>query len=171
MKNRSLFILLLISQLASAQVIKSRLDLVAGLSVREFAHFGLKYQYADMTQLSFTIGGDLEMKYEENITTFGIDHQVHFGKLSYYSNRPVWYNRHGFTMLKDAIGDYELVKYTYFNFGMGREVAFSERLGVNFDLGLAVQFRKKQLKPKLETPLDTRIFSFPLARIQFFLSF
>lgn len=171
MKTRFLFLLLLISPLTNAQIIKSKLDLVAGLSVREFAHAGLKYQYSDITQLSFTVGGDLEIKHEENITTFGIDHQIHFGKLSYYSNRPVWYNRMGYTLLKNEIGDYDLVKYSFFNLGMGREIAFNDRLGVNFDLGMAVQFRKKQEKPVLETPLNTRLFSFPLARIQLFLSF
>lgn len=170
MKTRAIFLLLLLSQLAGAQIIKSKLDVIAGLSVREFAHIGLKYQYTEITQLSFTVGSDLEMKTDENITTFGLDHQIHFGKHSYYSNRPVWYNRHGFTLLSNSIGDYKQVNYSYFNLGIGREIAFNDRLGVNIDLGLAVQFRKHQLKPSIETPLDTRIFSFPLARIQFFLS-
>jgi hypothetical protein len=173
MKGRLLFfsIICIFTYHANAQIIKSKLDIIAGISAREYAHLGLRYQYSEVTQLSVTIGSDLEIKPEENITTIGIDHMFHFGKHSFYSNRSVWYNRVGFTFLKNAIGDYDLDRYSYFNLGLGREMAFNDWFGVNFDLGMGLQFRKYQEKPEVETPLDTRWFTFPIARIQLFFSF
>lgn len=155
----------------NGQIIKSRLDVVAGISAREYAHAGLRYQYSDFTQLGFYIGSDLELKPNEHITTFCIDHQIHFGELSFYSNRPVWYNRLGYTLLKNEIGDFKLNKFSYFNMAIGREIAFNDRLGINLDGGIILQFRRNQVKPKTETPFDTRLSLFPLARFQLFYSF
>jgi hypothetical protein len=158
-------------QIIHSQIIKSKLDIVGGISAREYAHAGLRYQYSDFTQVGIYIGNDLELKSNEHISTVCFDHLIHFGKLNYYSNRPVWYNRLGFTILKNEIGDYDLNKYSYFNMGMGREMAFSDRLGVNIDAGMILQFRRKMIKPSSETPLNTRWYTFPLARIQVFYSF
>jgi hypothetical protein len=158
-------------QYGNSQIIKSRLDIVGGISVREYAHAGLRYQYSDFTQLGIYIGNDLELKPNEHIMTLCIDHLIHFGELSFYSNRSMWYNRLGYTLLKNEIGDYDLNKYSYFNMALGREIAFNDHIGINIDVGMILQFRRKQVKPVTETPLDIRWNTFPLARFQLFYSF
>ncbi len=152
------------------QIIKSKLDLVAGISAREYLHAGLRYQYTEITQIGVNIGSDLEFVNNEDITTFNIDHMLHFGKHNYYSNRPVWYYRMGYTLINNKIGDYSNINYHYLNMGVGREIAFSDRLGVNFDLGFNWQFRKYTKKPSLETPINNRLYTIPMARMQLFFS-
>jgi hypothetical protein len=156
----------------SAQIIKSKLDLVGGLSAREFFHAGLRYQYAEICQIGVYVGNDLELNASESIKTFCVDNMVHFGKLSFYSNRPVWYARQGYTYLKNRIDAEETRKYSYIDISGGREFAIKNRIGINIDLGLLVQFREyRELNRPISTPLNTTIHSLPLARIQVYYSF
>ena len=80
----------------SGQIIKTRLDFVGGISAREYLHGGIRYQYTDITQFGAYYGGDVGV-YSEIISTWSLDHMIHFGKLGFYTNRPVWYARQGFT--------------------------------------------------------------------------
>jgi hypothetical protein len=172
LKNLLLFTLFVFSLTVNAQIIKSKLDIVGGISAREYVHGGVRYQYTDITQLGVYVGNDLEIRADENITTFSIDHMIHFGSLSFYSNRPVWYARQGYTYSRNHLGDHETRKYSYFNFAAGRELAFNDWLGVNADLGFIWQFREyREVEPPLEAPINTNFRLFPLARIQIFLSF
>ena len=98
-----------------SQIIKSKLDVVGGISAREFIHGGLRYQYTEITQLGFYVGNDLEIRNDENNTTYCIDHMVHFGNHSYRTNRPAWYARQGYTLSKNVYGDYKAFNYNYFN--------------------------------------------------------
>lgn len=172
LKNLLLFTLLVFSLTLNAQIIKSKLDVVGGISAREYIHGGIRYQYTDITQLGIYIGNDLELQPTENIATFSIDHMIHFGSLSFYSNRPVWYARQGFTHLKNHLGDHKTRKYSYINFSAGRELTFNDRLGVNADLGFIWQVREyREVDSPLEAPVNTNFRLFPLARVQIFLSF
>jgi hypothetical protein len=156
---------------AKAQIIKSKLDFVGGVSYREYFHIGARYQYAEIAQLGVYVGNDLELKTGEAIKTFCIDNMVHFGKQSYYSNRPVWYARQGYTFLKNYLGEQETRKYSYIDLSLGREFPLNNRLGVNFDLGLMIQFREyREKNPPINTPLNTYWRSLPLARLQLFFS-
>lgn len=156
----------------NAQIIRSKLDIAGGISAREYIHIGPRYQYTEYTQIAFYIGGDLEIQPNETITTYCIDHQIHFGKHSFTSNRPYWYARQGYTLLNNQTGNQKTMKYSYLNFALGREIAFNDRLGVNFDLGLIWQFRKKTIEePPLDAPLDLTWYTHPLARVQLFYSF
>ncbi len=173
--NLTALILILSSAAIKAQIIKSKLDIVGGLSAREYLHLGLRYQYTDITQLGVYVGSDLELRGDEKINTYCVDNQVHFGKLSFHNNRPVWYARQGFTYSINNLGDQETRKYSYIDLSLGREFALSNRLGVNIDLGMVIQFREyRDVKPPkgpLETPLRTDKFIYPLARIQLYYSF
>lgn len=171
-KNILLLTLLGFSFNLNAQIIKSKLDFVGGISAREYVHGGIRYQYTEITQLGFYVGNDMEIRAEENITTFSVDHMIHFGELSFYTNRPVGYARQGFTYSKNNLGAHETRKYSYFNFSGGREFAFNDWLGANVDLGFIWQFREyREVEPPLEAPINTNFRIFPLARVQLFLSF
>jgi hypothetical protein len=157
---------------SQAQIIKSKLDIVGGLSAREYFHIGARYQYAEIAQLGVYVGNDLELNSSEAISTFCIDNMIHFGKLSYYSNRPVWYARQGYTYLKNRLGEQETRKYSYIDISAGREFPLNDRFGLSADLGLMVQFREyREINPPINTPLNTYWHTMPLARIQFYFSF
>lgn len=153
----------------NAQIISSKLDAVTGISAREYIHVGLRYQYSDVTQLGLAIGGDMEIR-SEKITTYSLDHMVHFGQLSYYSNRPVWYARQGFTYSINVIGDDFIKKYSYLNLSLGREFPVNNWLGFNADIGFIWQFNEK-----VEENQTVRKYNYwytlPLARFQAFISF
>lgn len=152
------------------QIIKTKLDIPAGISAREFIHGGLRYQYTEITQIGFYIGGDLEIK-EENITTWCFDHMIHFGNISYTSNRPVWYARQGFTYSKNSLAR-TTRKYSYINFSLGRDFPINDWFGINADLGLIWQIREyKEEDPPLETPIHNQWYTYPLVRIQAYFSF
>jgi hypothetical protein len=164
--------LFLFSGLCSAQVFKSKLDFVGGVSAREYIHAGLRYQYTEITQLGVYFGGDLGIKSDESISTFCIDNMIHLGKLNFYSNRPVWYLRQGYTYLKNRLGDQETRKYSYIDLSGGREFPINDWLGFNADFGLLIQFREyKEQDPPLDFPLNTYWHYMPLARLQFYISF
>jgi hypothetical protein len=163
---------LLTNLIGNAQIIKSKLDVVGGISAREYAHIGLRYQYAEIAQLGVYVGNDLEINANEAIGTFCIDNMIHFGKLNFFSNRSVWYARQGYTYLKNRIDADETRKYSYIDLSLGREFPFSNRLGVNVDFGLIWQFREYHEKnPPLEAPINTNFRTYPLARVQLYYSF
>ena len=153
-----------------AQIIKSKLDVVAGYGVWEFAHLGLRYQYYDQTQIEIDFGGDLGAREGETIKTFGFNHFVHFGKNSFYTNRPAWFARQGITYMSNTIDANTSNKKTYLALSAGREFGINDWLGVSADLGFNWLFREKEEKNQTEV-IRTPFAWMPLARIQVFVSF
>lgn len=152
-----------------AQIIQSKLDFVAGLSAREYFHAGFRYQYSDITQLGISIGSDLELR-TEKITTYSIDHMIHFGTLSMYTNRPAWYARQGFTYSVNLETVDRTRKFSYLNFSLGREFAVNTWLGFNADMGIIWQVKSLTIENQAEIHDNLR-YIMPLARIQAFISF
>jgi hypothetical protein len=151
------------------QVIRTKLDLVGGVSAREYAHAGLRYQYTDITQIGLYYGGDMGL-YPEIINTYAIDHMIHFGKNSFHTNRPVWYARQGFTLLKSKESD-RTIKYSYVNLALGRDFGINDWLGFNVDLGIIMQVNKKtELESSGESKNDRTVQWMPLLRVQFYIS-
>lgn len=163
------FLLLFVSISVNAQIIRSKLDVVTGISAREYIHIGLRYQYSDIAQVGLAIGGDMELR-NEKITTYSLDHMVHFGKLSHYSNRSVWYARQGLTYSVNILADDYLKKYTYINISLGREFSINNWLGFNADLGFIWQVREITEENHIVSNYK-RKYLLPLARIQAFISF
>jgi hypothetical protein len=172
MKALKFIIVLLIATNASlqSQIIRSKLDLTAGISAREYLHAGLRYQYTDITQFGIAIGNDLELNSNEKISTYSLDHMIHFGALSMYSSRPVWYARQGLTYSINREGADRTRKYTYINLGAGREFSVNTWLGFNADLGFIWQINSVT-EENNNTRSDNLRQIFPLARIQVFISF
>lgn len=163
---------LLLSFCLKGQIIKTKLDITGGISAREYVHGGIRYQYTEITQFGFYVGNDMEIRSTENIMTYCLDHMLHFGELSFHSNRPVWYARQGYTLSVNQVDANKKHKYSYLNFSLGREIGINDWLGVNADLGFIWQFREyREETPPLITPVNTNFRLFPLARVQLFLSF
>lgn len=171
-KTKLLIVLCVFTYSLKGQIIKSKLDIVGGISAREYVHGGIRYQYTEITQLGLYVGNDLEIRSTENITTYCLDHMIHFGEVSFITNRPVWYARQGYTFSVNQVDANIKQKFSYLNFSIGREVGINDWLGVNGDLGFIWQFREyREQTPPLEAPVNTNFRIFPLARVQLFLSF
>jgi hypothetical protein len=163
-------ILFLVSLTMNGQIIKTKLDIVGGVSYPEFFHAGLRYQYTSMTQFGIYVGENVN-KSEANIFTCSIDNMIHFGKHSYHSNRPVWFARQGFNY--DIVSEVDKKrKYSYVNISFGRDFPINDWLGINLDAGLLMQVREKTeyKMPGLETDTETGIKFLPSVRLQVFFS-
>ena len=171
MKSYSLTLILIVAFVVSAngQLIHSKLDLIAGASAREYFHVGLRYQYSDIMQIGIAVGSDLEIRTDE-INTYSLDHMIHFGKLSEYSNRPLWYARQGLTYSINKEGADRTRKFTYINLSAGRDFPVNDWLGFNADLGFIWQIRSVTEENQGVIYDNFRLF-LPLARIQVFISF
>lgn len=124
-----------------AQIIKTKLDFVGGLSYPEFLHGGIRYQYSDIAQAGFFYGGDMGIN-PAIIRTWTADNMIHFGNISYHSNRPVWYARQGFTYAMHTEED-KIYKYSLINMGLGRDIQLNNIIGFNTDMGFILQVREK----------------------------
>ncbi len=152
------------------QIIKTRLDFVGGVSAREYLHGGIRYQYTDITQFGVYYGGDLGV-YPEIVTTWCFDHMIHFGKHGFYSNRPAWYARQGYTHKKSIAAD-RTYNFSYINIAAGREFGINNWLGINADLGLIMQVRERMewKDAGLDDIYDSQWYWLALFRIQVFVS-
>lgn len=167
---RLFIVFLVLSFPARAQVFKTKLDFVGGISAREYTHAGVRYQYTDFTQLGLYYGGDMGIK-PEIIRTWCFDHMIHFGKNSYYTNRPAWYARQGFTYSINDATD-RIYNYSYINMSAGREFGINNWLGVNLDMGFILQIMERTDYKAEGYPDRFRNswFWLPLLRAQIFIS-
>jgi hypothetical protein len=168
-KTLGMILLTLGSLYTKGQIIKTKLDIVGGISAREYIHGGIRYQYTDFTQLGIYYGGYAGQ--DITIHTYSADNMIHFGKRSYHSNRPVWYARQGFTYDVGKEAD-RTRKFSYIDIALGREFSINDWLGVNLDMGLLMQVREKQewKAPGLDSIYDNFIYWLPLFRLQVFFS-
>jgi hypothetical protein len=165
------FLLLILGSVGlTGQIIKTKLDIVGGISDREYFHGGLRYQYTDFTQLGIYFGG-YHSQTTGIIHSYSADNMIHFGKRSYHSNRPVWYTRQGYTY--DVVDDNEKIrKYSNINISLGRDFVINDWLGFNLDAGLLMQVKEKteSKTPGIDATYDNSIYWLPLVRLQIFFS-
>ena len=169
MKKNILAIIFLffISITASGQWIKTRLDFLGGIGYPEYIHGGLRYQYSQVAQLGFYYGGDILGFSSAIIRTWNFDHMYHFGKHSYFSNRPVWYARQGFTYSIHTTAD-RIYKYSYINLSAGRDFNINSFISINADMGWIWQVREKRefKDPSLDAWYRNEWIWKPLLRVQ-----
>jgi len=131
------FVLLLFPVVSQCQILKTKLDFVGGVGFPEYFHAGIRYQYYEYFDLGFYYGGGMGIS-NTIIRTWNFDHLIHFGPYSYFSNKPVWYARQGFT--RSIQTSDRVYKYSFINLGLGRSFNISSVLGLNLDLGTAIKF-------------------------------
>lgn len=153
-----------------AQLIKTRLDLAAGLAYPEYIHGGIRYQYGPKGQAGIYYGGDMGFR-NEIIHTFSLDHMFHFGTNNYFSNRPVWYLRQGFTYSRQ-LTNLKIYQLAYLEISAGYEFPLSTHIGINFDMGLNLKIRERELDrdPDGVMFIDPRWYPGLMARVQVYFS-
>lgn len=151
-----------------AQIVKTKLDIPLGIAYPEFVNLGLRYQYADICQAGIYFGGDMGIK-PAIIHTLTLDNMVHFGQVSYLSNRPVWYARQGFTYSTHTEAG-SVRKFSYLNLGLGHDFPLNDLVGINFDMGVRLQVREKYMPAGGITRYKTNFVWGYLFRLQLYVS-
>lgn len=164
-----LFLLFFSLSTLNSQIIRTKLDIIAGISARELIHAGLRYQYSEQLQIGLAVGSDMAI-FNQEITTYSLDHMIHFGKTGNFSNRPVWYARQGLTYFIE-VSENTKIEISYLNLALGREFQFTKWLGFNTDIGFMAQLSNKENGTPTLGPRQQLFYKNALARIQFFISF
>ena len=107
----------------------------AGMGLPELMNVDARYL---VNQTQFGVGiGTFPVKDESIISVTG-DIYYHFAGSSKFSDRHTWYGRAGLDYLRDETNSI-LDKYLYLNLRIGRDFNFSDKIGIEFDLGGMVQ--------------------------------
>jgi hypothetical protein len=176
MKRRNLFALaFVIAGLFTKGQNLPTFDVTVGGSFVQTLQVGFKVHAFEKSQFGLSFGSNLGLIKQSNYRSVNLDHQLHFGKVSEYSKRSVWYFGQGLTYGIDN-SDYAETKYLFFNLCLGREFNFSQHFGCNIDVGLFnTLMEHRRIKDITQAPwFDMTMKDFtvlPNARIQFFYSF
>lgn len=114
-----------------------------GAGIPELINGSVRFQFKK-AQLGFSVG-IMPVK-DESVTAFGGAGFIHFGENSRLSERPTWYGRFGLDFLRDA-NDRFTDKYLFLNMRVGKEIYFSKKFGLDFDLGLLFQLSHVRTGP------------------------
>ena len=149
-------------------------DIVAGYGFADAFHVGFKAQVYKKGQLGIYYGNTLNAG-DYKYSSFGIDHQYHFGKVSEFSQRGVWFLKQGLNYSFEN-SSYSDEKYLLLLLSVGREFNISSRVGFSMDIGLLrALYKKETVKDPSKEPwfdLDVNDFAvLPNVRVQFFYSF
>ena len=165
------FMILLTSKLTGyGQIIRTRLDFVGGIGYPEYLHGGIRYQYMEKGQIGIHYGGDISFK-PEIIRTWTLEHMYHFGKNNFYSNRPVWYTRQGYTLSVQTDESY-IYHHNYLDCSLGYDFPLNNYVGINIEMGFYTKVYEAQKYKDTEQSLnpDTRWYIGYLARFQVYVS-
>ena len=132
---KSVMITLCLYAFEGFSIAQERINVTTGIGIQELLNVGLRY-HISQTQLGISIGS-LPLK-EEKIFSISADAYFHFGGRSELSTRRPWYSRIGMNYLRDETKTL-IDKYLYANVRVGRDFNFSEKLGMNIELGMSIE--------------------------------
>jgi len=122
----------LLTPYAKAQ---EKINLAAGIGFPELINVGVRFQARqDTRQIALSLG----FASGKELALSG-DVFFHFGGYSRFSERQPWYVRGGLTVLYIGAEEEDLTELApVFNLRLGRDINFSEKIGLNLDAGIAV---------------------------------
>jgi len=128
----SILYALLFTPYAKAQ---EKINLAAGIGFPELINVGVRFQTRhDTRQIALSLG----FAAGKELALTG-DMFFHFGGYSRFSERQPWYVRGGVTLLYSGSEEEDLTELApVFNLRLGRDFNFSEKVGLNLDVGIAV---------------------------------
>ncbi|MDX1761132.1 MAG: hypothetical protein R3218_03170 [Christiangramia sp.] len=130
---RRLFIIFLVGVYSITGGAQEQFNITGGAGLLELFHIGGKFQL-DQSELGFNIGTIPSP--DEGIISLQANYLYHFAGLSDLSPRRPWYLRGSLTYIRSDT-KYELTKYSIVDLRIGRDFNFSEKFGVQIDLGPA----------------------------------
>ncbi|MFN8256945.1 MAG: hypothetical protein U0W24_14715 [Bacteroidales bacterium] len=114
-----------------------------GIGLMELLNAGFKFQ-SNQSQFGISIG-TMPVK-EETVLSASVDYYYHFGGISELTTLRPWYSRFGLTYSYDKMPNYT-DKYLYLNLRIGRDLNFSENMGMHIDAGLNIQLFQSTTSP------------------------
>jgi hypothetical protein len=106
----------------------------AGFGLPELLNGGIHFQLKQ-TQIGIRIGFLPEK--DESIITASGDVYYHFGGFSELSNIRPWYGRLGLNYMREE-DEYGIDKYLNLNPRIGRQINFSNKIGIELDIGVFI---------------------------------
>ncbi|GAA4310549.1 hypothetical protein GCM10023115_34200 [Pontixanthobacter gangjinensis] len=131
--RRLIIILVSICSFITSGQEQESFNITGGAGLLELFHIGGRFQL-DQSELGFNIG--TVPSPDEDIISLQANYLYHFGGSSDLSARRPWYLRGGFTFIRSDT-EFELTKYSIVDLRIGRDFNFSEKFGVQIDLGPA----------------------------------
>lgn len=138
MKKFALFILtgllLLLAVLVQAQETTKNIDLVAGVSVPELYHGGIRYHYNPNARLDFNFGTNFENRDNDRLYSYTLNHAYYFGKINEKTSQKSWSVNTGFSLLTEK-DKYDKLTHAIFNLYLAKEFPITKKLFIQPELG------------------------------------
>ncbi|MCB7481054.1 hypothetical protein [Christiangramia sediminis] len=110
---------------------QEKFNITGGIGIPELINLGGRFQF-NQTELGFSVGTFPEK--DEDIISLQANLLYHFAGASSLSPRRPWYLRGGLTYSRSET-EFELGKYFFLDLRIGRDFNFSEKFGIQIDLG------------------------------------
>lgn len=174
--NLILVALLAILNFSYGQVKRGpKYDAVVGFSLPEFYTVGCRMQPTKKNQFGIYYGDILRYYEHMYYNSLSIDHQLHFGRVNYNSNRGVYYFRQGITFGLENT-PYSSYKHLFGGLSVGRDFIICREIGLSGDFGF---FKEIWGSENIRDNTGDRLFTFdiadffvlPVIRLQLFYSF
>ena len=120
---------------------QEKFDVSTGFGIFELVNIGARYQPTEKAQFGLKVG-TFPSKNEKLISISG-DVYYHFAGVSKLSNQPPWYGKLGLDYLRDETKSV-IDKYLFLTIRIGRDINFTNRLGMKLDAGLDLELDHKQ---------------------------
>jgi hypothetical protein len=138
MKNsfQILFLVLLLSLPGhtNAQGTKDKVDLVAGASIPELYHIGVRFHYIPKARIDLNLGSDFNIGENGRLDAVTLNHGYYFGKTNQKVNHKTWSINTGFSLLMEKKTDGEPM-FMYFNLFLSKEFPITSKLFIQPELG------------------------------------
>ncbi len=129
-----LIFILSITRLANAQETKNSVDLVAGASIPELYHIGVRYHYLPKVRIDLNLGSDFNTGENGRLDAVTLNHGYYFGKTNLKVNQRTWSVNTGFTLLMEKNTLSEPIS-MYFNLFLAKEFPITSKIFIQPELG------------------------------------
>jgi outer membrane protein W len=117
---------------------QNKFNISTGFGILEMLNVGINYRINEKTQTGIKIGG-LPLKNESIFSVSG-NYYYHFAGESKLSSRPPWFGKVGISYFRDET-EKVIEKYFFTGLRLGREINFTNKIGVRIDAGFDIQVK------------------------------
>jgi hypothetical protein len=119
---------------ANAQENKNKIDLVAGASIPELYHIGVRFHYIPNARIDLNLGSDFYTGENGRLDVVTLNHGYYFGKVNAKANQKTWSVNTGFSFLMEKNTDGGPMS-MYFNLFFAKEFPITGKLFIQPELG------------------------------------
>jgi len=115
---------------------QDKVNLSLGIGWTEVINLGIKYQILNQAQIGLNFGWYPETEANGWLLSIQGNFYYHFFGKSKFSDLHPWYGRIGLNYLRDDFWGSGSVNWWYSHLRFGRDIYFSNKLGISLDAGL-----------------------------------